>query len=263
MKTIALLCCLLLPLAAPAQTAVDRAAHEIDSLCSFSFDNWKMSPDLKALKNLAGDPAKPGFDDSGWETLKLKQWVYPDSCWLRKEFVLPDRILGQPVGGSVHFLVTVDDFGYLWVNGEARGMFPWDGDFVLTTDAKPGQRFTLAIKAVNTGGPLRLLRAEIIVDRARATQQHFRDLALSLRTGQKLLSFDTYQTSANRKTDPGIDKSRMEKTERRRLTDQLQQLAGRLDLDALRSRSFDRFSASVDAVRSGLKPIGDFAKRFN
>ncbi len=262
MKTFALLFCLLLPLAAPAQTAVDKAVHDIDSLCVFSLNNWRMSPDLKALKNLSGDPAGPGFDDSQWQTLSLNQRVYPDSCWLRKEITLPDRILGQPVGGPLHFLVTVDDYGYLWVNGEPRGMFPWDGEFELTADAKPGQNFTLAIKAINTGGPLRLLRAEIIIDRAREAQERFRNLALSLRTGQKLLSFDTYQTNAHARVDPGIDKSHMDRRRKGASMTSCSSSPARLDLDALRSGSFDRFTASVDAVRSGLKPVSEFAKRF-
>ena len=45
MKTIALLCCFLIPFAASAQTMVDRAANDIDSLCVLSYTNWKMSPE--------------------------------------------------------------------------------------------------------------------------------------------------------------------------------------------------------------------------
>lgn len=262
MNAVVYVLAVLLPLSAAAQTQVDRAARQLDSLSGFTLDEWKMSPDLHLLRGMAADPAGAGFDDSRWEVLKLHQRVYPDSCWLRKEIVLPERILGQPVQGTVRFLVSVDDYGYLWVNGEPRGYFPWDGEFVLTTDARPGQRFLLAIKAINTGGPLELLRAEIGADRTAGLRQSIQDLALSLRTGQKLLSFDTYQTNANRKVDPGVDNSRADRGEKRRLGELLQTLAGRLDLAALGSGALDRFSASMDAVKTGLQPVGQFAKRF-
>ena len=108
--------CLLVPAALIAQTNVDKLVKALDSLSLASFDDWKMSPDLKVFKP-NGDPTKTGYDDSGWQTLKLNQNVYPDSCWLRKEIVLPEKILGKPIAGPMKILVSVDDYGYLWING--------------------------------------------------------------------------------------------------------------------------------------------------
>jgi len=152
---------LLIPAPALAQSAVDRMTRELDSLSLVALDGWRVSPDLKSYRPEGGDPATPGFDDSAWGVLRLNEHLRLDSCWMRKRIVLPATIAGGPVRGTMKFLVAVDDYGYLWVNGESRGSFPWNGEFELTHDAKPGQVFTLAIKAVNTGGPLRLLRAEI------------------------------------------------------------------------------------------------------
>ena len=131
-----------------------------------------------------------------------------DSCSIRKTISLPGSILGTPAGGPVRLLLSIDDYGYFWVNGESRGMFLWDGEFELTKDARSGQKFMIAIKAVNAGGPLRLIRAEIASTQSRDLRRKIKDLALSFRTGEKLLSFDTYQTNARTKRDPGVDRSR-------------------------------------------------------
>jgi alpha-mannosidase len=211
---------------------------------------------------VTGDPTKTGFDDSKWDTLKLNQSIYPDSCWIRKEVVIPERMLGERVAGKVRFLVSVDDYGYLWVNGESKGYFPWNGEFVLTENARPGDRFVIAIKAINTGGPLRLLRAIIEADVSRKHAQLIQDFTLSLRVGQKLLSFDTYQTNATRRSDPKTDRSKMNREEKSRLTELLQRAATDVDVKALESGNMTAFTASVDRVRQQLKPIGAFAKRF-
>ncbi|MFI5253192.1 MAG: glycoside hydrolase family 38 C-terminal domain-containing protein [Bacteroidota bacterium] len=265
-KMIILFCCLPLLLNAQPQpkppTNVDKLITVMDSLTMAAFDNWKVSPDIKNPSVVSGDPTQPVYDDSKWDVLKIGQNIYPDSVWLRKEIVLPDKILGQPVSGRVRFLVSVDDYGYLWVNGESKGYFPWDGEFELTKDAKPGQKFSLVIKAINTGGPLRLLRAQIESDLVKPIRQSVQDLSVSLMVGQKLLSFDTYQTSSNKKEDPGIDKSAMDKAEKIKLNALLQDIAGKVDVPGMMSGSIDKFNASVDMIKTELKPIGEFAKRY-
>ncbi len=247
---------------AQGQTTVDKVASQLDSLSAVSFDDWKVSPDLKILRPGQGDPTTEGFDDSAWESLKINQRIYPDSCWLRKTIVLPAAILGKPVQGALRFRVSVDDYGYLWVNGQSKGHFPWSGEFDLTNDAKPGEKFLIAIKAINTGGPLRLIRADVQTASSREAQEKLADLSLSLRVGQKLLSFDTYQTNSTAKADPGADNSRMEKNEKLRLAALLQSLAGQIDIDALKTGAIEKFEASLASVRAQLKPVQEFARRF-
>ena len=92
-----------------AQTNVDILSNSIDSLTAFSFNNWRMSPDLS--KPIAGNPASSEFDDSNWEVLKVDEKNYNDSCWLRKEIILPETILGRPVQGKITFLISIDDYG--------------------------------------------------------------------------------------------------------------------------------------------------------
>lgn len=243
-----------------AQSNVDKLTNALDSLTAFSFNNWKISPDLS--KPIEGDPASPDFDDSEWKTLRIDERNYEDSCWLRKEIILPETILGKPVQGKITFLVSVDDYGYFYVNGENKGYFPWDGEFVLTEDAQPGDEFLIAIKAINTGGPLRLLRARIDMEGTTELRQSILDFSLSMQVGQKLLSSDTYQTNARVKTDPGIDKSKMNKDEKSQLNEMLQNLASEVNVDALGDGDIETFKASMDNVRSQLEPIKKFAKKF-
>ncbi len=245
-----------------AQTNVDRLVQTLDSLCVYKINDWKVSPDIKMLKDLKGNPSQPDFDDSQWQNLTLNQSIYPDSCWMRKDIVLPERFLGKPVSGQVSIRVSVDDYGYMFVNGVSKGMFPWDGEFVLTTDAKPGQHYFVAIKAINTGGPLRLIRAALLFDSTKALQQLVNDYSLSIRVGQKLLSFDTYQSSSRHKVDPKIDNTTIAKKERSLLNEQLQSSVMGVDVQSLVNGQPETFMTSLQTAREHLKPIGTFAKQF-
>ncbi|HEX9656404.1 MAG TPA: glycoside hydrolase family 38 C-terminal domain-containing protein [Bacteroidota bacterium] len=247
---------LLIAGSAHPQSNVDRLVEELDFLSNGSLNNWKYSTDF------SGDPIMAGFDDSAWTTLSLNQSIYPDSCWIWKEIELPARILGEPLRGPVRFLVSVDDYGYLWVNGESKGHFPWDGEFLLTNDARAGQKFLIVIKAINTGGPLRLIRAQIQSDSSSDLREMIEDFSLSLRVGQKLLSFDTYQTNARRKEDPSIDKSLFDRGEKQELNDLLQSVAPTIEVDELKRGNIAAFKSSMESARTRLKPVGEFARRF-
>lgn len=258
--------CPLLATAAEPQSNVNRVAEALEKLASPSYDDWKANPDVKTL--IAGDPAKADFNDSAWPNLKLVAPLQAETCWFRKSIVLPAQVLGQPVGGPLKLILALNGSGELWVNGQSKGALSRNGEFELSKDAKPGEKFVIAIKASNTarsgGSPvsLRLNRAELSLERAASMVQPVQDLALSLRIGQKLLSFDTFQTSARNKVDPGVDHSSIDKAERTRLGALLQALAAEIDVAALAGGSVDKYNASVARVRSRLQPIRDFARRF-
>ena len=241
---------------------VDIISKKLTFLSSFSYDDWKKSPNLSKGTIIEGDPVSINFDDSKWETLSINQSVTDDSCWLRKEIVLPEQMLGHPVKGKIKLLLSVDDYGYLWINGESKGYFPWDGEFVLTEDAKPKEKFLVVIKAINTGGPLRLLRAELDMGIVTPLREEIQDLALSLKTGQKLLSFDTYQTNATVTFDPGTDKSTVDKNEKIKLNKLLQQEVLKINTDALGNGDILRYRQSAESVEKALKPVADYSKKF-
>ncbi|GAB4369202.1 MAG: alpha-mannosidase [Calditrichia bacterium] len=261
MKTKSILI-LLIPMILFAQSEVDRLVEKLQEFSVHRLEGWKYSSE--AL--LEGVPVEalctPGYDDSQWHPLKFREHLDLDSCWFRTEFTLPEKIMGQPVSGELRFLISVDDYGYLWINGEEKGYFPWDGDFILTREAQPGMHFVLLVKMINTGGPGRLLRADLEPIKLRPLLKRIEKLSLSLRVAQKLLSFDTYQTNARVKIDPGIDRSRIDRQQKESLQEKLQSLAKEVRVDFLLNGSPQRFEQSVEQILPRLKEIDEFAKQF-
>ena len=143
---------ILLCLTLQAQTNVEKLVRNLDTLTTFNYNDWKASPDLRNYRP-AGDPTMPGFDDSKWDNLRIHARIRPDSCWLRKEITLPEQVLGQKVTGAVKLLLTVDDAGYLWVDGRPMGYFPWDGEFELTKDPIRARRSSLRSRPSTPGDP--------------------------------------------------------------------------------------------------------------
>jgi alpha-mannosidase len=247
---------LLLVASGPAQTPVDKLVDELQVQADGTLSGWKYSP------SFAGDPTQTRFNDRAWTPLTIGQSLTLDSCWMRKDVVIPSGFLGLPVKGKIRLLLTVDDYAYLWVNGKAMGRFDWNGEYDLTADAHPGQRFLIALRAMNTGGPMRLLRARLQTETTDTLAATVGGLALSLRTGQKLLSFDTYQTNARQRFDPGTDLGTGDRHLKERLARELQQLAASADLHTLRTGDRTQIAAMVTRLRTGLAPIGAYAHTF-
>lgn len=242
-----------------AQSNVDKIAEELEYLNNAYFDNWKYSTDLSYNSK---EVSAVDFDDSNWKTLKINQSIYPDSCWLRKEIIIPEYIGGIKVSGLLKLLISVDDYGYIYIDGVSEGRFNWSGEYILTDKGESGQKFIIVIKAVNTGGPLRLLDAKLDIKNSSPLRQKISDFILSIKAGQKLLSFDTYQTNSRVKIDPGIDKSDLDKEEKAKLAKLLDDTVLQLDVDALRLGNSEKFAKTLDKVRNKLQPVAEFSKKF-
>ena len=241
----------------PDQKYIDLLCTDLDNQLAVRFDGWKYT-----TRTLA-DAWKSNYDEVGWKTLSINKSIYPDSAWFRKKITIPERILGKPVqGGTIKFLVSVDDAGICWINGERRGLFKWNGEYLLTKDPKPGQEFYIAIKAINTGGPMRLLEAKLEWDKVKPLADKVQNYILSLRVGQKLLSDDTYLKTGRVQLDTGIDQSTVPKNQRLQLRKQLEDAARMVDVSALKNGYPQIFEATLDKSRQALKPIGKFAKEF-
>jgi gluconolactonase len=110
------------------------------------------------------------YDDAAWEVLApadtRRRLSQGRVCfnWYRVAVTLPER-LGDldPTGCTVVFEVTIDDYAEVWVNGELPvalgdaggrvvGGFNAPNRVILTRDARPGQRFDLAVFGIN--GPI-------------------------------------------------------------------------------------------------------------
>src|SRR5512134_1529255 len=133
-------------------------------------------PDLRAsgAPNRANDitphAGAAGFDDSAWPVIAPAALETRRSHgrlafnWYRTSVTLPARLGGFDVNGStVVFELVIDDYAEIWVDGKLPVVLGQTGGqlvkgfnapnrVVLTTDARPGQRFQLAIFGVN--GPI-------------------------------------------------------------------------------------------------------------
>ena len=110
------------------------------------------------------------FDDSGWERLAAADTMRRLSTgrvcfnWYRIDVTIPERVGSlDPTGSTVVFEVAIDDYAEVWVNGEmplALGLtggqvvagFNAPNRVLLTRDARPGDRFQIAVFGIN--GPI-------------------------------------------------------------------------------------------------------------
>jgi gluconolactonase len=112
----------------------------------------------------------PDFDDSAWRVLTPEETTLRlghgrvSFNWYRIEVEIPQRV-GEldPTGMTAVFEVVLDDYAEVWVDGELPlalgttggqvvGGFNAPNRVVLTRDARPGQRFSLAVFGIN--GPI-------------------------------------------------------------------------------------------------------------
>jgi gluconolactonase len=110
------------------------------------------------------------FDDSAWERLApadtMRRLSTGRVCfnWYRIDVTIPERVgVFDPTGSTVVFEVAIDDYAEVWVNGEmplALGLtggqvvagFNAPNRVLLTRDARPGDRFQIAVFGIN--GPI-------------------------------------------------------------------------------------------------------------
>jgi gluconolactonase len=110
------------------------------------------------------------YDDSGWETLApedtMRRLSHGRVCfnWYRIAVTIPEAIGDfDPTGATIVFEVVIDDYAEVWVNGEQPislgdtsgrvvGGFNAPNRVILTRDARPGDRFQIAVFGIN--GPI-------------------------------------------------------------------------------------------------------------
>jgi gluconolactonase len=110
------------------------------------------------------------FDDSDWRVLAPEETkarlANGRVCfnWYRIAVTVPERIGDlDPTGATLVFEIVVDDYAEIWVDGalplalgdtggHVVGGFNSPNRVVLTQDAKPGQRFQVAVFGIN--GPI-------------------------------------------------------------------------------------------------------------
>jgi len=139
-------------------------------------DHRSAGPDLKASgpKNrtydFTPDARSADFDDGKWEVIsadsleKRRGNGRLSLIWYRLNVTIPERVAGfDTLGSTAVFEIVVDDYAEVWVNGKAPFVLGQNGGsvtagwnapnrVVLTRDAKPGEKFQIAVLGIN--GPL-------------------------------------------------------------------------------------------------------------
>jgi gluconolactonase len=110
------------------------------------------------------------YDDTGWETLApadtMRRLSHGRVCfnWYRIALTVPERVGHlDPTGATIVFEVAIDDYAEVWVNGalplalgdrggQVVAGFNAPNRVVLTRDARPGDRFQIAVFGIN--GPI-------------------------------------------------------------------------------------------------------------
>ncbi len=152
---LALILCILAP-----------AAHCADTVAALNAIIKPVQLEWRYKQGDIPNAQDPALDDSAWKVDKSNgefTWGDQPAAWLRTTVVIPEKISGISIAGSkVTLKIGIDDSGVLYVNGKEAGPFDWDrGSFVISDSAVPGDRLSIAIKCINTGGPGRLLLANL------------------------------------------------------------------------------------------------------
>ncbi|NSW55038.1 MAG: alpha-mannosidase [Armatimonadetes bacterium] len=225
-----------------AQQSVDRVLANLQAISVTDAGDWRFA-----------HPAQPGgeapdLDDSAWQVVRPEHgWEFPNtSAWYRKRVVIPQTVGGVSVEGSRLVLTcAVDDDMDLYVNGRNVGRFHWDqGRAVLTEDAQPGQEIVVAIRAINQGGPGRLLWARLDYEALESFREPAGEWAARLQFCKRLLD-------SKRMVDKRAEYLRT-----------LDAAAGMIDFDAISRRDPKAFEASLDKCLAALTPFSQLAKQY-
>lgn len=233
---------------AAANVAADESAYRVDvdqavatlrALCDTRPGPWRFH-----WPAVEGGEAE-NLDDSGWaEVWPEHRWNKPNSAaWYRLTVKVPERIGLAPVpGGPLVLEVGVDDDGEIYVNGRLVHRFHWDGGKVtLTDDARPGQRFVVAVKVIN--GPVhgRLRWARLRYTRLDGARQAMAATAYRLEFARDLCRVD--------------DKAGT------RALEAVRAAVSAIDWPSVASDP-DRFARSLEASANELQPLSRLAKKY-
>jgi gluconolactonase len=132
----------------------------------------------KTSYDISPHAGETGFDDSSWPLIEPKTLTdrrgggKVSFLWFRTTLIIPETISSFKTAGAQAVLTAyVDDYAEVWVNGEMPRRpgivspatiqgFNIPNRVVLATAVKPGDRFQIAIFAIN--GPISVAPANFV-----------------------------------------------------------------------------------------------------
>jgi gluconolactonase len=161
--------------------------------------------------DLAPHAEAADFDDSGWRVLEPPETELRlgtgkvSFVWYRLDVTIPERIGDlDMIGTTVVLEIVVDDYAEVWVDGQLPlalgetggqvvGGFNAPNRVVLTQDARPGKRHTIAVLGIN--GPISVAPMNYV---------WFRSATLDVYTAERARVGEDAELNVDR-IDPALD----------------------------------------------------------
>lgn len=211
------------------QTVVDR----LGELNQMKAENWRYH-----LGDLPHGEAM-SLDDSSWQTVQPGSEVPAQAVWYRTVITVPQSLGGyDPTGTSIWFSFRVSSHEdvpeIVYLNGRRVALGADLEPIALTDNAKPGERFLVAVKLLATSEPKKFEGATLRVDYAenRPNPGDFRSEVLSAEVLIPSLA-----------KNPAADKAALAKA------------ISAVDLHALDNGNQQRFDASLRAAEQDMDAL--------
>ncbi len=164
-------------LPAPTRATLER----LSTLNHLDANNWRFhAGDLPHGEALT-------LDDASWSMVEPGTEAPKEAAWYRRTIEIPKTIAGyDPTGAriSFRFAASADDdvTQIVYLDGRRVALGADLEPVVLTEDARPGQRFQVAVKLLATAGPKRFRGAMLKIEypENRPNPGDFRDEVLSV-----------------------------------------------------------------------------------
>lgn len=194
-----------------------------------------------------------------WEEYSPPKSFYKSSGWFRA--TINNKINDNIFEEGFELKLVVDDSAYLWFDKLENEFFEYEK--TLEIKKKFSKLFYLYI--VKTAGLIRIIDTEITPSKFREEIYDIRDFILSLKSIEKIISFDTFQSSANKRVDTGIDNSKIDKRTRKYLQKEFNELLIELNKEIHREviqKNLIGIYQKVQTFKPHLKQFDDFSKNF-
>ncbi|HEU5337175.1 MAG TPA: hypothetical protein VFU27_14485 [Terriglobales bacterium] len=144
----------------PYQGVVER----LQSLTRLPEPEWRFHADVP-------HPEDPALSEAGWQAMKVGEAWTTGARVLRRWVEIPSNIEGYDTRGArVKLDLSLQSNGPITVTVFSNGSIVYHGDqemqqpIALTENARPGEKYLIAVRADATTAPTRLARSELSIE---------------------------------------------------------------------------------------------------
>jgi alpha-mannosidase len=243
-------------ISASSQEPVDKVLNLLGSLQNAPLTGWKVAVGSQP------DAGQPAYDDSHWLSSDVHS-TDQHEAWYRALITIPDEIAGEKSKGEqVNLVFRANGSAKVYLDGKLAQVYPsgnGERKTPLVQSAEPGKRIHVSMNLHIDNAMIRFeggsLELEDMADIVRSVKEY----SLSLNMAKRLLK-DSKEYLKGKSF--ALDLSRTSPERLKSLRKVLNDAASLVDLNALKTLDKKKFLVSLDASRSALKPVADFAKEY-